>query len=54
MKLVRILVEDGHLFDGTLEQFNDCFFYVDTDVATEAVIRAWAEFNNYTVEFFYD
>jgi hypothetical protein len=34
-----ILIEDGHMFEGTLDQFKDCFF----DNATYECAQKWAE-----------
>jgi len=28
---LRILINDGHLFDGSLEQWEDCFFTLPSD-----------------------
>ncbi len=42
-----IIVDDGQTFEGTFEQFKDCFF----DNAEVDVIKDWAKVNNMKVEF---
>ncbi len=44
---MKILVDDGEMFEGSLEQFQDCFF----SNADEETIKVWAKDNNYKVEF---
>ena len=46
---MRIIINDGNLFDGTLEQFNDCFFNVTTDSAREA-IEEWCKDFGYNMK----
>ena len=47
MSKLWIIVDDGVLFDGSLEQFKDNFF----SNATRETIQDWADDNEYTVEF---
>jgi len=42
----HILVENGDMFDGTREQFKDCFF----DNADNFVITDWCKVNEWTLE----
>jgi len=44
---MTILINDGNVFEGTLEQFEDCFF---SNASVEG-IKAWAEDNSFKVEF---
>ena len=45
----KILVNDGGVFEGTREQFKDCFFSNADDVE----IYDWAEDMGFTVEIEY-
>jgi hypothetical protein len=43
----RILIDNGEVFDGTLEQFRDCFY----SNATLENIPDWCRDNGHTYEF---
>ena len=51
MKIEKIIIDDGDMFEGTEEQFRDCFF----DNVSVASIKAWCEQNtirnNYEIIF---
>ena len=47
---MKIIIDDGETFEGTLEQFHDCFF-TNTDLET---IKEWAEENDMKVEIIID
>lgn len=42
----RYIIDDGEIFDGTLEQFKDCFF----DNADDASIENWCDEQGYKLE----
>lgn len=46
----QILIDNGGIFDGTIEQFRNCFF----SNATIPLIAKWAKDNNFKVEFKYE
>ena len=41
-----IVIDDGDMFYGTVDQFKDCFF----SNADEETIRDWANVNGYNIE----
>jgi len=44
------IIDNGDLFDGTVEQFQDCFF----SNADEYTVRDWCESEGYILEVIYD
>ncbi len=49
-KIKKIILDGGETFEGTVDQFRDCFF----DNAEEEVIRDWAEKENMKLEIIYE
>ncbi len=41
-----IIIDSGEMFEGTVDQFKDCFF----SNASERVIKEWYEDNGYKFE----
>jgi len=48
-KIKKITIDNGVMFEGTVDMFKDCFF----SNASEKVIRDWCEKSKYKVEFEY-
>lgn len=48
-KIKKITINNGAMFEGTVDMFKDCFF----SNASEKVIRDWCEKSKYKVEFEY-
>lgn len=46
----RYIINGGDIFEGTIEQFQDCFF----SNATEETIKQWCKDNNYVLNIVYE
>lgn len=48
--VIGYLIDDGDTFEGTVEQFRDCFF----SNADEDTVRQWCESQNMKLEVIYE
>jgi len=49
-KVKKYIIDNGEMFDGTVEQFQDCFF----SNADEDTVRDWCNNMDYNLEVIYE